>query len=139
VKYIDVERVRKESANVLVVEDANPGSPHLSSVYVDDLCVEIKRLRERCAKAEAERDAERTVRIAKTEEVNRYKAHYEKVVDALTLAEGLAHSERARAEKAETALSEIVAICQENSDTEVTDPVAGVADLGVPVEEVPRG
>lgn len=45
-KYIDVERVRKESANVLVVEDANPGSPHLSSVYVDDLCVEIKRLRE---------------------------------------------------------------------------------------------
>lgn len=86
-KYIDVERVRKESANVLVVEDANPGSPHLSSVYVDDLCVEIERLRERCAKAEAERDAERTVRIAKTEEVNRYKAHYEKVVDALTLAE----------------------------------------------------
>ena len=58
-RYIDVGKVRKESANVLVVEDANPGAPHRQSVYVDDLCDEIDSLRERLAKAEAERDGAR--------------------------------------------------------------------------------
>ena len=56
-KYIDVGKVRKESRNVLVVENTNPGAPHPQSVYVDDLCDAIERLRAALAKAEAERDA----------------------------------------------------------------------------------
>lgn len=55
-KHIDIERVRKESANVLVIENANPGAPHLQSVYVDDLCDAIDSLRARAEKAEATAD-----------------------------------------------------------------------------------